>query len=282
MQKKKSKFFKLTKLSSITALAFILTVTGKIYSNDADTIITQFRTQSNNAYSYSERLSFDVSYGFITAAEAFMTVAPAPFMYNGRETYQISLDVNSRPSFDGIYKVRDTYKSFIDAQGIFPWRFEQHIRESNYQRDFEATFIQESSKVYTKVNYIEDRNYKTTLQYVQDLISAFYYARTLDWKNKNQGDVVKVDYFYDDNFFPLEIRFEGREDVDVSAGSFHTFILRPMLKEGFTSKTSDIYVYLTDDDRKIPVKVKLKIVIGSLVAELTDYKGVNGNIDAKY
>ncbi len=259
----------------------IIIIISKVYSNDADSVITQFRTSSNNAFTYGERLSFEVSYGFITAAEAFMTVAPSPFMYNGRETYQVGLDVNSRSSFDAIYKVRDSYKSFIDAQGIFPWRFEQHIRESNFQRDFEATFIQESSKVYTKVNYVEDRNYRTTLQYVQDLISAFYYARTLDWKGKNTGDIVKVDYFYDDNFFPLEIRFEGREDVDVQAGSFRTFILRPMLKEGFTSKTSDIYVYLTDDDRKIPVKVKLKIVIGALVAELTQYQGINGNIDAK-
>jgi len=54
-----------------------------------------------------------------------------------------------------------------------------------------------------------------------------------------------------------------------------------LLAEGFTSKTSDIYVYLTDDDRKVPVKVRMKIVIGALVAELTDYKGVNGKLDAR-
>ena len=54
-----------------------------------------------------------------------------------------------------------------------------------------------------------------------------------------------------------------------------------MLQEGFTSKTSDIFVYLTDDDRKMPVKVKMKIVIGALIAELTDYKGVNGKLDAR-
>lgn len=242
---------------------------------------SQFRTQYNNAFSYGERLSFEVSYGFITAAEAFMTVSPAPFIYNGRETYEVNFDVNSRSSFDGIYKVRDNYKTFIDVQGIFPWRFEQHIRENNYKRDFEATFIQESLKVYTKVNFVEDKNYISKNEYVQDLISSFYYARTLDWKGKNPGDVVTVNYFYKDNFYPLDIKFEGRENVDVSAGEFKTFILRPMLKEGFTNKTSDIYVYLTDDDRKIPVKVKMKIVIGALVAELTQYSGLNGNLDAK-
>lgn len=241
----------------------------------------QFRTHTNNAFTYGERLSFDVSYGFITAAEAFMTISPSPFMYNGRETYEVNFDVNSRSSFDVVYKVRDNYKTFIDAQGIFPWRFEQHIRENNYKHDFEATFIQESLKVYTKLNFVEDKSHISPSEYIQDLISSFYYARTLDWKGKNPGDIVSVMYFYKDNFYPLDIRFEGRETVDVDAGEFKTFILRPMLKEGFTNKTSDIYVYLSDDERKIPVKVKMNIVIGALVAELTKYSGLNGPLDSK-
>ena len=247
----------------------------------SSTVFSQFRTQTNNAFSYGERLSFEVSYGFITAAEAFMTISPAPFMYNNRETYEVNFDVNSRSSFDVVYKVRDNYKTYIDAGGIFPWRFEQHIRENDFKRDFEATFIQESLKVYTKVNYVEDKSYTTQNQYVQDLISSFYYARTLDWKGKNNGDVVTVNYFYKDNFYPLDIRFEGRETVDVAAGEFKTFILHPMLKEGFTNKTSDIFIYLSDDERKIPVKVKMKIVIGALVAELTQYTGLNGPLDSK-
>ena len=244
-------------------------------------VFSQFRTHTNNAFTYGERLSFEVSYGFITAAEAFMTISPSPYVYNGRDTYEVNFEVNSKSSFDVIYKVRDNYKTFIDANGIFPWRFEQHIRETNFKRDFEATFIQESLKVYTKVNFVEDKNYISPYQYVQDLISSFYYARTLDWKNKNTGDVVTVNYFYKDNFYPLNIKFEGRETVDVSAGEFKTFILHPMLKEGFTNKTSDIFIYLTDDERKVPVKVKMKIVIGALVAELTQYTGLNGPLDAK-
>lgn len=245
------------------------------------TTFSQFRTHVNNAFTFGERLSFEVSYGFITAAEAFMTISPSPFMYNNRETYEVNFDVNSRSSFDVIYKVRDNYKTFIDAEGIFPWRFEQHIRENNFKHDFEATFIQESLKVYTKVNYVEDKSYFSKYEYVQDLISSLYYARTLDWKSKNKGDVVTINYFYKDNFYPLDIKFEGRETVEVAAGEFKTFILHPMLKEGFTNKTSDIFIYLSDDERKIPVKVKMKIVIGALVAELTQYTGLSGPLDSK-
>jgi len=264
----------------ITLAAILIFMSSCLYSADT-TVIQQFRTAQNSAFSYGERLSFEVSYGFITAAEAFMTVSPAPFNYNGRDTYEVNLDVNSRSSFDVVYKVRDNYKTFIDKQGIFPWRYEQHIRENDYKHDYEATFIQESLKVYTKVNYVEDKNYIATQQYVQDLISAFYYARTLDWKSKNKGDIVTFYYFYNGGFNPLQIEFEGREETDVSAGKFKTFILHPILSEGFTSKTSEIYIYLSDDDRKIPVKVKMKIVIGALVAELTQYEGIAGPLDSK-
>lgn len=240
-----------------------------------------YRALPNNSFSYGERLSFEISYGFLTAAEAFMNISPAPVTINGRDTYEVSFDVNSRSSFDLVYKVRDNYKTYIDAKGLFPWKFEQHIRENAFKRDVEVMFLQDSLKVRTTTDNANLREFPVPA-YVQDILSAFYYARTLDFRNFKEGDVMTVQYFYDDKYVPLDIRFQGREDVDVSAGKFHTFCVKPELKEGFTSKTSDLYIWLSDDDRKIPVQVKMKIVIGSLVAELTDYSGLSGPLNAKY
>jgi hypothetical protein len=244
------------------------------------TKLSGMRIVSNDAFSYGERLSFEISYGFLTAAEAFMNISPSPVPFHGRDTYEINFDVNSRSSFDLIYKVRDNYKSFIDAKGIFPWRFEQHVREKDYSRDFDINFNQVNHTVMTKLGS-EEKQFDNVPEYVHDIISAFYYARTLDYRNSKDGDIVTAQYFYRDGVYPLDIRFKGREEVDVAAGEFRTIIVEPGLKEGFTSKTSDITIWLTDDDRKIPVKVRMKIVIGSLVAELTNYSGLNGPLGAK-
>jgi hypothetical protein len=265
--------------STIVTLIVVTVLAMPVFSQ-TDSVLHGFRTSQNDAFSFGERLSFEISYGFLTAAEAFMTISPAPFNYNGRKTYEINFDVNSRSSFDLVYKVRDNYKTFIDVNGIFPWRFEQHINETNFKKDFEATFIQESSKVYTKINFIEDKHYWAP-HYVQDLISSFYYARTLDYSKFKKGDMVTIPVFSDNKIVNLTVSFQGREEVDVAAGKFRTFILKPELTEGFTTKTSDIYIWLTDDDRKIPVKVKMKIIIGALVAELTQYTGLNGPLGAK-
>lgn len=239
-----------------------------------------YRTLPNSAFSFGERLSFEIGYGFITAAEAFMNISPSPVVMNGRETYEVNFDVNSRSSFDIIFKVRDNYKTYVDSKGLFPWKFEQHIREQNYKKDFEVMFLPDSQKVKTVANYNEKREFEAPA-YVQDIFSAFYYIRSLDLRYSKEGDVITTETFNDDKHFALAVRIIGREEIDVPAGEFRTIVVKPELKEGFTSKTSDIYVYLSDDERKIPVKVKMKIVIGSLVGELTEYSGLNGPLDAR-
>ena len=241
---------------------------------------SQFREVPNHAFGYSERLSFEVSYSFITAAEAYFSISPAPVTMNGRDAYEVNFSANSKSSFDMVYKVRDEYKSYIDIKGLFTWKFEQHIREKNFNKDFEVDFMQDSLKAITKTNGSDQKTY-TVPSYVQDIISAFYYARTLDWSTKNDGDKVIIPYFSDDKSIDLSIIFQNREEIEVSAGKFKTFCVKPELKSGFTSKTSDIYIWLSDDDRKIPVKVEMKIVIGALVAELTDYSGLSGPLNAK-
>lgn len=244
------------------------------------TTAQEYRDLPNESWGFGERLSFELSYGFITAAEAFLTISPSPVPMNGRDTYEINFEVNSRPSFDIVYKVRDNYKSYVDTRGLFPWKFEQHIREQNFKKDFEAYFMPDSQKVKTKTNGTENREF-TAPAFTQDIFSAFYYVRTMDLSKYKDGDVINVPTFNDDKHFNLAVKIVGRETVDVAAGEFKTIIVQPMLTEGFTNKTSDIFVYLSDDARKIPVKVKLKIVIGALVAELTEYSGLRGPLDAR-
>lgn len=256
------------------ALVFFIIFTVSLISQ------TTYRELPNNSWGFGERLSFEISYGFITAAEAFFTVSPSPVTISGRETYEVNFETNSRPSFDVIYKVRDNYKSYIDTRGIFPWKYEQHIREPKFSKDFEVNFLPDSVKVKTKNNNEAVREFQAPA-YVQDIISAFFYVRTLDLSKSKEGEVISVPVFNDDKHFDLAVKIIGRETVDVASGEFKTIIVQPMLSEGFTNKTSDIYVYLSDDERKIPVKVKMKIVIGALVAELTEYSGLRGPLDAK-
>ncbi len=231
-----------------------------------------FRKKENNAFRVGERLLFDVKFGFITAGIAEMKI-PKIRRIAGRDVYYITFKVNSVPTFDPFYKVRDRYETFVDTEGIFPWRFEQHIREGGYKRDFAAFFDQRRGIAKTS-----EGTFKIT-PFANDIVSALYYVRTLDFSNMQKGDTIHLENFYKDKVYPLDVIYWGKEKVKVEAGTFNTFVLEPIIvKGGLFKSEGSILVWMTDDKFKIPVKVQTKIIIGAIDAELKKIEGVAGNI----
>jgi hypothetical protein len=236
----------------------------------------EFRTLENNAFGVGEKLTFDVKYGFVTAGIATMQI-PQMRRISGRQAYHVTFEVNSVPSFDWIYKVRDRYETYIDAKGLFPWRFEQHIREGGYSRDFSAFFDQRKGKAKTSEGEYE------IPKYVNDIVSAFYLARTFDYSKLKINDRIHLKNFYKDKVYDLDVRYLGKETIDVTAGKFDCIVVEPLVQEGGLFKSEgSIVVWLSDDALKIPVKVKTKVVIGSIDAELTAYEGLNGKLTSRH
>lgn len=235
----------------------------------------EFRKVDNKTFKVGEKLTFDVKYGFVTAGIATMAI-PGIKKISGRDAYNITFDVNSVPSFDWIYKVRDHYETYMDADGLFPWRFEQHIREGSYSRDFSAFFDQRNGKAKTT-----EGEYKIPKN-VNDIVSAFYYARTLNFSKLNVGGTIRLENFYKDSVYTLDVKYLGKEQVTVAAGTFNCIIVEPIIiKGGLFKSEGSIYVWLSDDNLRIPVKVKTKIIIGSIDAVLTAYEGLNGYPSSK-
>ncbi len=242
----------------------------------ADSVkMLQLRKIKNEAFGVGERLVFDVRYGLIKAGEAVMQVAGYDSIA-GRKCFRVEFNVNSHSSFNWIYKVEDRYLTFIDVEAIVPWKFEQHIREGSYRRDFIAEFDQ--------IRHIA----KTTEgqydipEYVHDIMSAFYYARILDYTNLKVGEGPVLSNFYKDKSHELKVRFLGRQELEVEAGTFNTVVVEPLVKEGGLFKSEGrIVIWLTDDERKIPIRVNTKVVIGSIDTELREYSGLVGPLRAK-
>ncbi|MEJ2105515.1 MAG: DUF3108 domain-containing protein [Ignavibacteriaceae bacterium] len=235
----------------------------------------EFRVLENKAFTEGEKLTFDVDYGFVTAGVAVMQI-PRIKKISGREAYHITFEVNTVPSFDVFYKVRDRYETYVDVEGLFPWRFEQHIREGGYTRDFSAFFDQRKGKAKTSEGEYE------IPKYVNDIVSAFYYARTLDYSNMKVNDLIHLHNFYKNKVYDLDVKYLGKETIDVPAGKFDCIVVEPLVKEGGLFKhEGNIIVWLTDDELKMPVKVRTKVVIGHVEAKLTKYEGLAGELASK-
>ena len=109
--------------------------------------------------------------------------------------------------------------------------------------------------------------------YVQDVLSAFYYVRT---QNIQIGKHFSVDNFSDGKNYPLEVKVLKKENVRVQAGKFSCFVVEPILKStGIFKQKGRLKVWMTEDPTHTPVLMKSEIVVGSIVAELIEYRGVN-------
>ncbi len=269
----KNKEYKLLIMSMSRIISMILVIL--LISIKTSAQKSEFRIIENKAFKVGEVLTFDVKYGFVTAGVAEFSI-PKITKLAGRETYNVVFKVNSVPAFDPFYKVRDRYETYIDVEGIFPWRFEQHIREGGYSRDFSAFFDQRKGKAKTSEGQYD------IPKYVNDIVSAFYLARTFDYSKLKKGDKINLQNFYKDKVYPLDVVFHGREQITVAAGTFDCIILEPLAKEGGLFKSEGtMLLWVTDDEIKMPVKVKTKVIIGSIDAELTKYSGLAGELKAR-
>ena len=218
---------------------------------------------------------FNVNYGYVTAGEAVLAI-PAEDTVAGHRCFRVEFLVSSLPSFSWIYKVEDRYLTFIDMQTIAPWRFEQHVREGHYQRDYVAQFDQVKHVAVTAKGSYE------VPPYVHDILSAFYYVRTVDLSGMKVGDAMTMSNFYGEKDYELAVKFLGRQDLEVAAGTFHTVVVEPLVKEGGLFKSEGrIVVWLTDDERRMPIRVNAKVLIGSIDTELKSYTGLNGPVHAR-
>jgi len=259
----------------LTALLAQMTGSSANRTSDQEKTKPTYRIVEQSAFMVGEELTFDVNYGFITAGEAKMMI-PRYSYFNGRKCYNVEFTVRSKSFFDNFYQVRDRYESHIDEVGLFPWKFVQQIREGSFKRDFTATFDHKRLKAITA-----DGEYNIE-PYTQDILSAFYYMRTYNYDGMRPGQKIYLKNFYKDSTYVLTVKYLGRQTIDVEAGTFRTILLQPIMKEGGLFKASGrIIVWLTDDEKKIPVQVNAEIPIGSITSELISYKGVNGPIRAK-
>lgn len=237
--------------------------------------VSEFRKIENKAFGLNEKLTFDVNYGFVTAGIATFSI-PEIKTIAARKVYRIKFEVNTVPAFDPFFKVRDRYETYLDVEGIFPWRFEQHIREGKYSRDFSAFFDQRRNLAKTSEGVFK------IPPYVHDIVSAFFYVRTLDFSKMKKGDKIKLQNFYKDKTYDLEVLYHGKEVVTVKAGKFRCIVVEPLVQEGGLFKSEgSILIWLTDDDNKMPVKVKTKVIIGAIDSELTNYENLKSPLKAK-
>lgn len=223
------------------------------------------RVATNHAFGVGERLEFSVGYGMIKAGTAVMEI-PEMVKLEGRKCYHIISTAQSNKVFSVFFKVDDKVESFMDVHGLYSLRYDKHLREGKFKADVSMIFDQDNHLAI----YHSGKDTFPAPEYAQDVLSAFYYVRTQDLK---VGKSIFVDNHTDKKNYPLEVKVLRKEKVKVPAGEFDCVVVEPLLKTpGIFEQKGSLTVWLTDDEMKMPVLMKSKVIIGSISTELVSYK----------
>jgi hypothetical protein len=217
-----------------------------------------------------EILQYKLKYGFITAAEGTLKVFNSDLKFDGKPTFRLSVDAQTSGTFDIFYKIRDHYDSYIDKEELTPYFYQENVREGGYRRADKARFNQESRKVVSNRG-----NFTGPTNQTFDLVSAYYFSRSLDLYKIKVGDKFKLNYFLGDGINQLSIEFVGREVVSSKLGNIRCLKFSPSIQPGrIFRKDSKLYLWITDDGNRVPVKAEVEILVGSVTMEIKSAKGL--------
>ncbi len=231
------------------------------------------RVIQNDSFGPGEFLNFDIGYGFVTAGNATLEIRDT-VDYNGNLCFDFHSVTNSNKFFDSFYKVRDTILAYIDAEGVFAHYSKRILHEGSYHSEREICFEPEQRRAITRRG-ADDIDTVAIGAFFHDVISAFYYVRTLPLEI---GQTIKLNYVGHDSVAVLDVHVLKRETVSVPAGEFKCIVVEPMLTSaGIFKNEGDVKVWLTDDRLKMPVLMKSKVIVGSIHAELREFRLGNLN-----
>ena len=235
----------------------------------------------HDAFQPGEKLTFTVRYGFIKAGEATMAVEEIVSI-NDRNAYIFVTTARSARSFDWIFKVRDKVQSWVDTEGMFSWKYIKSLREGGYKFDLIVDYDQYYGNARVQeIRYEDEEPLRIRDQkefslpipiYVLDVLGSFYYVRTQPLRI---GDPLYITNHDNAKVYDLKVIIQKRETIKVSAGKFKCLVVEPRLRgDAVFKQKGRLWVWITDDQYKLPVQMKSAVFVGSITSELKKIEGI--------
>ncbi len=176
----------------------------------------EFCGLKNTSFQEGEQITYIVFYNvagiYVNAGSAVFTSSIERL--NNRVVYHVVGDGKTNPSYDWIFKVRDKYESFIDTALMEPLRFLRNIDEGGYKKYENVTFNNTANTAVTTKGVYQ------VPDCIQDVLSAVYYARNIDFDKYKINDKIPFKMFLDNEVYDMYIRYLGKETVKTKYGKF--------------------------------------------------------------
>jgi hypothetical protein len=222
-----------------------------------------------------------IHYGLVTAGYATLEIKEAT--KNNQKVHHVVGKGWTTGMTKLFFKVEDNYESYFDKETGKPYQFVRKINEGGYTKNQEGFFNQGNNTVLVKDYKHKTETTATVPEEVQDIVSSFYYLRNHPKIDKlKNGESIAIDMFFDGETTKFKLKFLGREDISTKFGKVSCMIFRPLVQAGRVFKEEEsLTVWISDDDNKIPIRVKASLAVGSIKADIEAFKGLKNSFKIK-
>ncbi|MBF4486140.1 MULTISPECIES: DUF3108 domain-containing protein [unclassified Flavobacterium] len=240
-----------------------------------------FDSAREDAFDTGEYFKFRIHYGIVNAGYATLEVKDATI--NNKKVFHAVGKGFTTGMSKFFFKVEDLYESYFDKQTGSPYRYVRKINEGGYTKDQEGFFNQNENRILVKDYKRKTEKTIVITDNVQDIISSFYYLRNHPNIDKlKSGESITIDMFFDDEITKFKLKYVGRQDITTKFGTVSTMMFKPLVQTGRVFKEKEsVTLWITDDDNKVPIRIKAELAVGSLKADLDEYKGLKNPFKVK-
>ena len=191
-------------------------------------------------------------------------------LYEGKNLYHASALARTTGLADRLYKVRDVYEGYFDSVSLLPVKSIRDISEGRYKKYNEVTYDHKNLKAFSLKSGEQEIPAN-----IMDMATTFYYIRNINYDTMSHGQIIDINTFFDDEIFPFDMRYYGREVLKTRGGTFNCIKLVPFVEPGriFESE-DDMTIWISDDLNHVPVRVRFNLIIGSIKCDLIEYSGL--------
>ena len=237
-----------------------------------------------------ETLDFDIryKYGLVTMKAGTAKYSTDFVTFEKNKTIRSTLNFKTTSFFDKVYKMRDTLTSYTSIPHLKPIFHLRIANEGGSRTKEEMRVLKHSfnySEVHTKLYKKEQLALDTILTANQpgyDIISIINFVRGLDYNKIKHGDVNEVGFFMGKRKINILIRSKGAAVISLNSNKYNTFLFSvDITDDAFTESDSAMEVWISDDDNRIPLRLKAKLKIGAAEANLTSHKNLKYPLSSK-
>lgn len=220
-----------------------------------------------------EELNYRIHYGLLNAGTATLTTLQTT--YKGQPHFYVRGYGKTTGAVRAFFKVEDVYESFINTNTGLPSFYVRNVKEGGYTQHLETVFNHNNQTLILTDKETNVSKNLNSVKGVQDMLSAFYYLRSLDRSDLKVGSVKKLNVWIDDEMFPFQLRVAGVENVRTKFGTISALKIVPQVISGRVFKDKEgVTLWVTNDRNYVPVLIQAQLAVGSLKASIDSYKNV--------